>query len=64
MQDASAGGHPLHISRSDDTALSCGVSVGNFAFIHDTDRFETTVRMLTDTSWFCCRRKLRWARMV
>ena len=64
MQDASAGRHPLHVARSDDTALSCGVSVCNFALIDNADSFEPAVRMLTYTAWFCCRRKLCGTSMV
>ena len=33
MQDASCGGHPLHIARANDAALTCGIFVRYFALI-------------------------------
>ena len=64
MQDASTCCHPLHIARSNHTTLARGITVRNFALVHDADGFEPAVRMLPHTARFCSRRKLRRACMV
>ena len=45
MDDAAAGGHPLHIARTDNAASPGGIAVFHFTGIDDGDRFETAVRM-------------------
>lgn len=45
MEDTAAGGHPLHVSAANDAASAGGVAVFNFAFEHDGNGFESTVRV-------------------
>jgi hypothetical protein len=46
MQDAAAGGHPLHAARAEVAAVSVVVAMAHAAGEHVGHRFEATVRML------------------
>jgi hypothetical protein len=48
VQDAAAGGHPLHIARADMAAGAGRVLVLDFAVVNDGDRLEAAMRMLAD----------------
>ena len=45
MDDAAAGGHPLHVARSYDALVSKAVAVGHVAFQNIGDRLDAAVRV-------------------
>jgi hypothetical protein len=50
MQDAARRRHPLHVTRTDDTALAGRIPVRDLAVINDGDRFKATMRMLVNAT--------------
>ncbi len=43
VQDAAAGGHPLHVARTDDAGVAEAVAVGDGAFQHISDGLDAAV---------------------
>ena len=64
MKNSAARCHPLHITGADNAAVSHGITMGDFTVIYDRHRFETAMRMRTDTAWARRRLKAMWARIV
>ncbi len=64
VQQARAGGHPLHVARSDAPAVAGGILVVDLAVEHDSDRLEAAMRMPAHAARLVARRELGRARMV
>lgn len=45
MQNTATGGHPLHITWANHASTTGRVAVRHFAFVNDSDRFKTTMRV-------------------
>jgi len=56
--------HPLHVSRTDQTAASGGVAMLDFAFVHDRHRLEAAMRMLAHAFALGGWRKNRGPRVI
>lgn len=59
VQDAGAGGHPLHIAGTDQAAAAAGIAVRHIAFVHQSDGLKATMWMHADTAWRSLRRKVQ-----
>src|ERR1700674_3899091 len=46
MDDARAGGHPLHVARTESAPVAGGIFVLHLAFEHVGDSLEAAVRMI------------------
>src|SRR5690606_14636915 len=64
MQDAAAGGHPLHIAGPDTPARAGGVAMLELTLVHDGDGFKAAMRMLPHAAGAGRRRELRRGRMI
>ena len=50
VEDPAAGGHPLHVARSDHTARTRAIVMRDAAFESERHRFETAMRMRADAA--------------
>lgn len=64
VQNACAGGHPLHVAGPNDAAFPRGVAMLHFTGIDESDRFKTPVRVLAYAAFRTVCRKGVWARVV
>src|SRR5580698_9799026 len=64
MDDAVAGGHPLHVASADFPAAAAGIAMFQFALISHRHRFKTLVRMSAHTALLLAGRKWVWRGVV
>ncbi len=64
VQQACAGGHPLHVAGRDASAVAGGIFVVDLAVEHDSDRLEAAMRMPAHAARLVARREVGRTRMV
>jgi hypothetical protein len=50
VKDTARRRHPLHVTRTDDPALTGRIPVRDLTVINDGDGFKSTMRMLVDAT--------------
>ena len=50
MDDACAGGHPLHVARSYFAASAAGIAMLNFAAVENGDGLKAAMRMFANST--------------